>query len=127
MIRDADVLCGKGIAGDRIFFQRRAPHALALHHLDAYVVRVGEQHLVFGNFDALEAVLLPAVAHPFGKQAIARRAGDVRLGGQKRMRLARPGRRRHGDEAAFDGTLGGGGAGSEAVNCGRRGCARRGP
>jgi len=71
---------------------------------------------VFDDVDLFETVFAPAIANPVGERAVARRAGDVRLDGQKGMGLARAPWRRERKEPALDGALPGGGLGGETVD-----------
>ena len=75
---------------------------------------------MFHDFDLVETVLTPAIAHPVGEHAIARRAGDVRLRGQELVRLARLVGRRYGEKATLECAFGCRGAGGEAVDCRHR-------
>ena len=60
---------------------------------------------MFGDLDLLETRFAPAVAYPLGERTIARRAGDVRFRGEKRVRVARFVGRRESEEATFDRSL----------------------
>src|ERR1019366_460920 len=65
------------------------------------------------DLDLLEAVLAPAIADPVGQDAIARRAGDVRIGGQERVSVACFRRRGQREESIFEAAFRGGGSRSE--------------
>src|SRR5207244_1375095 len=117
-------------AGSEQLTRRGTPrHRLALSlskgHLDADVGGVGEQHVVLGDRDLFEAVLAPAIADPFGERAVARRSGDVRFGGEERMRVTRFIGRGECEKASLDRSFGGGRARGEPVNLGRLGNQRR--
>ena len=59
------------------------------------------------DLDLLEAVLAPLVADPLGEHAIARRAGDVGLGGEVSVRLTGAAPRRQRQESPLERSLGG--------------------
>ena len=67
--------------------------------------------------DLFEAVLAPTIADPLRERAIARRAGDMGIGRQERVRVACPGCRGERQEAIFEAALRGGGRRGEAVEC----------
>jgi hypothetical protein len=61
---------------------------------------------VIDDLHVLESVLAPAIANPFSECPVSRRSGDVWLGGEKGVRLARAIGRGQGEEATLDGTFG---------------------
>jgi hypothetical protein len=71
--------------------------------------------------DLLETVLAPAIADPFGERAVARRSGDVRFGGEERVRVTRFIGRGECKKAALDRSLGARRARGESVNLRRLG------
>ena len=117
--RETDLMPMPDVAGNRIFLERRAP-AWRRRHLDAHVGCVGQEHVVLDDLDVVQSVLAPAIADPLGERTIARRSGDVRLGGEERVRVTRAIGRRQREEAALDRSLELRGIGGEAVDLRRR-------
>jgi hypothetical protein len=61
---------------------------------------------MFDDLHVLESVLAPPIANPFSERPVSRRSGDVRLGGEKGVRIASAIGRGQGEEATLDGTFG---------------------
>ena len=115
VVRDADVSRRERIAVDRFLFQRRV-ESFGRDQVDGDLSRIRQQDFVLGDLDLVEPVLAPPFANPVGEHPIARRPGDVRLGGQVRVRLASVLRRGERQELCFEAALGDRGARGETVH-----------